>query len=312
MIYRLLIANNDPLMTVAARRKNSIKAALLLAALIVFAAACFKQAERSAVPVTSSETPDPVPVRASTKTFQDFSHKIPEHQQFACNTCHQREARASLSIDLAGHESCVGCHLNQFTTREDQVMCTICHTDTKSDDPPVKAFPAKFIEGFNMKFDHAAHERGEGRPAQGCSACHNSSGPGKTIPIGFQAHADCFGCHTAESKIGQCSVCHQLAPYARTTQSQYGFKAIFTHGQHSGMDCNECHHVSAGAPNSRQVSNIQILEHRTSGGNNCLQCHNGKRAFTGNNPYDVGSCTRCHKGAGFGQLPLGSAPPEEE
>lgn len=291
------------------RTKNAIKAVLIVSALTVFAASCLKQGERVAVPLTSADTPDPVPARTTTATFESFSHKIPEHKQFACDTCHTR-AGSAITSKFGGHESCIGCHLNQFTSREDQAMCTICHTDTKSNDPPVKTFPVKFVEGFNMKFDHAAHDSGEGRPPQGCGACHDSSGPGKTIPIGIQAHANCYGCHTPDKKIGSCSTCHQLGPYNRTTQSEYAFKAIFTHGDHRGIGCGECHSVRPGAPNSQQVTNIAILEHRTSAGNNCLQCHNGRRSFTGNNPLDVGSCTRCHRGSGFGALPPGTAPPE--
>ena len=288
------------------RSKNLLKALLVFGAITVFAASCIQQAEKTPVPITSSETPDPVPVRASTKTFEAFSHKIPEHEQFACSSCHQREGR-SLKMEYAGHESCIGCHLNQFTD-SDQVMCAICHKDTKLVPPTMNTFPVKFIEGFNMKFDHAAHDSGKGRPPEGCSSCHESSGPGKTIPAGFQAHTNCYACHTAESKIGSCTVCHQLAPYNRTLQSQYGFKAIFRHGDHTarqGVSCDECHSVVA---QSRQVTNISILEHRTSPGNNCLQCHNGNRAFTGNNPLDVGSCTRCHTGSGFGKLPPDTAP----
>lgn len=296
-------------MTFRSGSSNTIKAVLLALASVVFVASCLKQGDRVAVPLTSADTPDPIPERASTKTFESFSHKIPEHKQFACDTCHSREGRA-LTSKFGGHESCIGCHLNQFTTTEGQAMCMICHTDTKSSDPPVKAFPAKFIEGFNMKFDHAAHDNGAGRPAEGCSACHDSAGPGKTIPIGIEAHANCYGCHTSDKKIGSCSTCHALGGYNRTTRSEYSFKAIFTHGDHRGVGCGECHSVRAGLPNSQQVTNIAILEHRTSPGNNCLQCHNGRRAFTGNNPLDVGSCTRCHKGSGFGALPPDTAPPE--
>ncbi len=285
------------------RSKYILKAVLVFGSAVLFAAACLQQAAKSPVTLTSAETPDPIPQRVSSKTFEAFSHKIPEHTQFACNTCHFREERGVKS-QLGGHESCIGCHLNQFVD-EDQVMCAICHTDTKGQDPPVKAFPAKFIEGFNMKFDHAAHEKGAARPAEGCAACHDPSGPGKTIPVGFQAHANCYGCHTAESKLGQCSVCHELAPYNRTLQSEYSFKSIFRHGDHK-MDCNECHNVIAGVPNARQVTNIQILEHRTSPGNNCLQCHNGRRAFTGNNSLDVTSCARCHGGAVYTKLPSGT------
>src|SRR5439155_4043338 len=146
------------------REKKLLKALLVFSVLSAFAAACIQRTQKTPVPVTSSETPDPIPARASAKTFEAFSHKIPEHKQFACDTCHQREGR-SLDIKLAGHESCIGCHLNQFTNRDDEakVMCGICHSNTKSDSPPVKAFPTKFVEGFNMQFDHAANAQGKGR-----------------------------------------------------------------------------------------------------------------------------------------------------
>ncbi len=289
----------------AARAKNVIKAALVLAAMIVFAASCIQQAQKSSVPVTSSETPEIPPARVADTTFKSFSHSVPEHKQFVCASCHQREGRA-LNMEYAGHDSCIGCHFNQFTNA-DQVICAVCHTAAP---PAMKTFPAKFIEGFNMKFDHAAHMQGKGRPADGCAACHSPSGPGESILIGFQSHSTCYACHTAESKIGSCSVCHQVAPYSRTVQSNYSFRAIFRHGDHTarqGVSCSECHSVIAGAPNSRQVTNISILEHRTSPGNNCLQCHNGRRAFTGNNPLDVASCTKCHKGSNFGKLPPDTA-----
>lgn len=297
-----------------AATRNIFKAMLFVSALFLFAASCLKQGERVTVPLTSADTPDAVPQRASDSTFKDFSHKIPEHKQFACDTCHTREGRA-LTSKFGGHESCIGCHLNQFTSREDQAMCSICHADTKSNDPPVKPFPTKFREGFNMRFDHAAHDSGEGRPAQGCAGCHNPAGPGQTIPVGITAHADCYGCHTPDKKIGSCGTCHQLGPYNRTTRSEYSFRGIFTHGDHRGLGCGECHTVRAGMPNAQQVTNIAIRQHLTAPGNNCLQCHNGRRAFTGNNPLDIGSCSRCHGSSGPSSisgtsLPAGTAPPE--
>ena len=297
-------------MKVSVQRKNVFKAALLIAALIVFAASCIQQGEKVQVPLTAAETPEPLAIKASDSTFATFSHKVPEHKQFDCVSCHRREGK-SKQLEYAGHDSCVGCHLSQFTNPgEKPAMCAICHDKMDAVPPTTRAFPVKFLEGFNMKFDHAAHERGKGRPAQGCAACHSPSGNGQTIQSGIDTHNNCYTCHTPESKIGSCTVCHALAPYNRTLQSQYNFKAIFRHGDHSarqGVSCNECHSVTAGAPLGRQVSNITILEHRTSPGNNCLQCHNGRRAFTGNNPFDVGSCTKCHKGSGFGALPPGTA-----
>ena len=191
--------------------------------------------------------------------------------------------------------------MNEWIANE-QAICSVCHTDVNSQDPPVKVFPAKFIEKFDMTFNHAKHER-----ITGCSDCHQRSGKGKTIPVGFQAHADCYGCHTAETKLGQCSYCHKLAPhYNRTVQSEYSFGTVkFTHGgRHSDISCTECHRVVPGAENSRQVKNIAILEHRTTPGDNCLKCHNGSRAFNGNNQND--RCERCHNGPKIVYLPSGS------
>ena len=295
-------------------KKSLLKAALIFAAMVLFAASCIQPGKKAEVTLTSAETPEAPPVRASDSNFKAFAHDVPEHKQFNCVSCHRREGK-SRELAYTGHESCVGCHMNQFISNEvtdqNRTFCSICHAKLDTDDPPMKAFPATFLEGFNMKFDHEAHTRGKGRPANGCAACHSQRDPGQTIPSGIGAHANCYGCHTAESKIGSCNVCHQLAPYRRTLPSQYGFKAIFRHSDHSrGISCEECHSVRAGAPNSQQVTNIAILQHRTSPGNNCLQCHNGRRAFTGNNPLDVGSCTRCHKGAGFAKLPADTAPAE--
>jgi c(7)-type cytochrome triheme protein len=292
-----------------ARPKTTLKAALFVAALIVFAASCIQQQKKTDVTLTAAETPEPPVVNVSDSSFSKFDHSVAEHKQFECNSCHRREAN-SRELEFAGHDSCVGCHLSQFTNPgERPAMCAICHDKMDVTPPTMKTFPAKFIEGFNMKFDHAAHETGKGRPAQGCAHCHSPSGPGQSIPIGIATHNNCFGCHTPETKIGSCATCHALAPYNRTTQSEYAFKAIFRHQDHTarqGVSCNECHNVIAGAPNSRQVSNIQILEHLTGPGNNCAQCHNGRRAFTGNNPLDVNSCTRCHKGLGGAGLPPGT------
>ena len=210
-----------------------VKAALLLAALTVFAASCIKQEEKVQVPLTAAETPEPPVVKNSNSTFATFNHKIAEHKQFDCVSCHRRDGK-SKTIEYAGPDSCIGCHLNQFienkATNENRAMCSICHSTLDSDQPPVKVFPAKFIEGFNLKFDHAAHDRGKGRPAQGCASCHSPSGPGQSIQSGIDTHASCYTCHTPESKIGSCTVCHARAPYKRTLQANYPFSAISRQG----------------------------------------------------------------------------------
>ena len=291
-------------MSTATSSKNLLKACLVFGAVIAFAASCIDQSAKIPVPLTASETPEPLPQKASARTFEAFSHTIPEHKEFECNSCHQREGR-SLDMEFAAHDSCVGCHLNQFTDRslmdKDKVMCSICHGDLQANPPPMKTFPVKFREGFNMKFDHSAHDNGEGRPPAGCASCHQSAGPGKTIPVGFQAHNNCFTCHTAESKIGSCSTCHEIAPYRRTSPGRTAFRGSFSHGDHNGVGCADCHTIRAGAPQGKQATNIAVSQH-CGGTNNCATCHNGVRSFGDGNFANLASCARCHAGAGFDML----------
>src|SRR5213592_4102369 len=89
------------------------KLILVLICAWFFPTACLKQEAKTPVTLTSAETPDAIQQRVSDKTFRAFSHSIPEHTQFACNTCHFREPKGVKS-QLGGHESCIGCHLNQF------------------------------------------------------------------------------------------------------------------------------------------------------------------------------------------------------
>ncbi|HKP70105.1 MAG TPA: cytochrome c3 family protein [Pyrinomonadaceae bacterium] len=280
-----------------------VKSIFVCLALGAIATSCLKQADKEPVTITASETPEAIAVRASDKTFTEFSHSIPEHKKFECNSCHRREGKAN-DLKFAGHDSCVGCHISQFTNPEQQTMCVICHSDMNATPPPTKEFPTKFEEGFNMKFVHASHVSGEGRPPEGCASCHESAGAGKTIPVGVEAHTNCYTCHTPDKKIGSCNVCHELAPYRRTPPGRYVFKAVFSHREHSGaqgLNCADCHTVRAGQQGS-QVSTIVAQEHNGAG-NSCASCHNGSRAFGGNDVTNMASCKRCHSGSGFNMLP---------
>jgi len=284
--------------------RNLLKAVLVCGVLAFFAASCIERAPKEPVVITSSETADSIPVRASDRTFKTFSHAIPEHKQFECNSCHRREGPKATGLEFAGHDSCVGCHISQFTDPEQQTMCVICHADTNASPPTMQEFPTRFVEGFNMKFVHASHVSGEGRPPEGCVSCHESAGAGKSIPVGVQAHTTCYTCHTPEKKIGSCNVCHELAPYRRTPPGRYVFKAVFSHREHSaaqGLNCAECHTPRVGAQGS-QVTTIVAQEH-TGQGNSCASCHNGSRAFGGNDVTNMTTCKRCHSGSGFNMLP---------
>jgi c(7)-type cytochrome triheme protein len=73
----------------------------------------------------------------------------------------------------------------------------------------------------------------------------------------------------------------------------------FSHDKHNrneGLNCNDCHRLRAGAQ-SAGVTAPQLLNHHASAGSvSCMSCHNGKRAFGGD---DFSVCNRCHKGSAW-------------
>lgn len=173
----------------------------------------------------------------------------------------------------------------------------------------MRAFPSKFNESFNAKFDHAQHNSGDARPSSACAACHSASlrrGTAMTIPAGINAHTNCYQCHTpgkttsAGRDISNCGTCHAAAPYRRTPTTSVAFSASFRHDQHSSrqrLNCNDCHSLKAGLAQSRQVSSPRTSQHFPPGRVlSCATCHNNKKAF-GEKDYD--DCARCHVGPTF-------------
>src|SRR5437773_2379516 len=85
--------------------------------------------------------------------YSKFLHTSARHAAAACSSCHHRNdnsARPRFPV----HKDCTTCHLSQFTNAS-VPMCSICHSSVRGSNPPLKAFPEKFKETFNMKFDHA-------------------------------------------------------------------------------------------------------------------------------------------------------------
>jgi c(7)-type cytochrome triheme protein len=259
-------------------------------------------------------TAEPSPAAAIIlQDYSNFSHQSPNHVSLQCASCHARAADNSARPPLPGHKACTSCHLAQFVT-PNIPMCSICHVDVQGANAPVKAFPEKFKESFNVKFDHAQHMSGPARPSQGCASCHNrplARGAALSIPVGLSAHNQCYVCHTPNSQsstgrdIGSCNACHALAPYARTSTSGRAFRASFSHAEHGArqrLGCADCHNLTAGLPQSKQVSFPRTAQHFPTGRSlSCMTCHNGRRAF--GDELNFKDCRRCHKGQTF-RMPL--------
>lgn len=228
--------------------------------------------------------------------YSKFLHSSRNHARLPCLLCHRRESN-SPRPQLPGksqHTPCTGCHAQQFSN-SDSPICTICHTDVKSG--AVKSFPR--LQSFRMKFDHSRHVSMQGVD---CATCHRPSrgGVALSIPAGFNAHVTCYRCHSPRAQsegrdISSCSTCHQLGSYRRTPEFAQAFRVGFSHAKHQKVTCNECHQIRAGMPQQRQVTAPAPLNHHArAGSRSCMSCHDGKRAFGGD---DFSVCKRCHTGA---------------
>lgn len=248
-------------------------------------------------------------VQGSELDYSTFNHSSPRHAAQACTACHQRSGDNSITPRFPGHSACQSCHLGQFVTAT-VPMCSICHSDTNGQNPPLKSFPTTFKESFNVKFDHAQHMTGAARPEGSCAACHRplNRGVALTIPGGLNAHSQCYSCHTPTSKSGSgkeiasCDVCHDQRPFARTSTNARAFRVGFAHAKHGPrqrLECASCHLPLGGVS---RLSSPRAAEHlNTGGGQSCLTCHNGKRSFGGDLAFE--DCHRCHTGPTF-RMPM--------
>lgn len=240
---------------------------------------------------------EPLAAFAVEPDYSKFLHNNPNHSRLPCLLCHRRED-GSAQPTLPGkdqHTPCVGCHAPLFTNSSGPI-CTICHAD---DMKTVKAFPS--LKSFGSRFDHTLHVKA----GANCSSCHRPSNRGValTIPFGVSAHNACFGCHKPQAKvdgrdISSCGVCHRPEPLVRASTRAVAYRRGFSHAHHDGSEslgCADCHSVRSGNPQRKEVTApIPLNHHAPARGFSCMSCHNGKRAFGGD---DFAVCTRCHKGS---------------
>lgn len=233
--------------------------------------------------------------------FSKFLHTSANHARMPCLLCHRREGNSPRPKLPGGsaHAPCAGCHAQQFANTESPI-CTICHTDVSSG--ALKPFPR--LKSFRVTFDHARHLN---IGTVGCATCHRPArgGVALSIPVGFNAHTTCYGCHSPRAQSGgrdisTCGTCHKLGGYSRTPQWTTAFRMNFNHAKHGSsqkLTCNDCHQVRSGQPQGRQVTAPEAANHHASGSKqSCMTCHDGKRAFGGD---DFSACKRCHTGTGW-------------
>ena len=243
----------------------------------------------------SSVTQMQVPENAD---YSKFRHDSSYHARLPCLLCHRREnnsARPAMP-GKTNHLPCAGCHVKQFAGSNSPI-CTVCHANAQSG--ALKPFPR--LTSFSMRFDHSRHIR---MNSVSCATCHKPTrgGMALSVPAGFNAHVTCYRCHGPNAKSGErdissCDTCHQAGRPLHPSETAAAFAVGFSHSRHDGSEglgCTQCHFVRATASLRMQVSSPQPLNHHASAkALSCMSCHNGKRAFGGD---DFSVCKRCHKG----------------
>ena len=229
--------------------------------------------------------------------YSKFQHSSAYHARLPCSLCHRRDSNAPQPAMPGGkdHLPCAGCHVKQFADSS-SAICTNCHSE-----PPaatLKPFPR--LSSFNVIFDHSRHA------GVACANCHRPArrGVALTIPAGFNAHVTCFQCHESQTKAGDrdissCGVCHQAGRHVRKSQMARAFKVGFSHDKHNRderLSCNACHRPRRGGRNNDLTAPRPLNHHAPAGSFSCMSCHNGKRAFGGD---DFSTCKRCHTGSAW-------------
>ena len=231
----------------------------------------------------------------SAPNYSKFKHNNPSHARMPCLLCHRRDDNSPRPTlpGKSDHLPCAGCHAPQFADSTSPI-CTICHMNVQTGS--VKSFPS--LASFNVRFDHARHL------GAACTTCHARArgGAALSIPARLNAHSVCYGCHTPGAEINgrnisSCGTCHQLGRFVRTSERAPAFRVGFSHAKHDaseGLKCMDCHRVRAGMPQRRQVTApLSLNHHAPARALSCMTCHNGKRAFGGD---DFSACNRCHTG----------------
>jgi len=220
--------------------------------------------------------------RAGPRKYSEFPHSVKAHQ-IACSTCHKfpspnwnkvrSEAAAFPDVtDYPKHESCLGCHRQQFYRGTPPVICSICHTNPGPRDSSRHPFPnpreiydsskkgKTASSDFAISFPHDKHI--EIVTASGAQRSTFRYASFKSRPA---AEESCKVCHTNLLPQGD-SDAEYMTPPPKSIGDGFwlkkgAFKSVPTghttcftcHSTDTGLtpaptDCNTCHKLKPPMP----------------------------------------------------------------
>jgi hypothetical protein len=290
---------------------------------------------RKPVPRPSPQQQAP---KGSAAKYSAFLHSSAKHQGLTCNACHKvptewTAKRAFPDVaDFPNHEACVGCHRQQFFTRQAFVatgpaICTVCHVRAAPREAGRFAFgkpnssdqTAKAKDGrqFSIEFPHDTHQN----VIASTNPTAQPDATARIVRVSFSISED------KKPDYNNCSICHQrndylviaplsLQPDAATQSIQANkffktmpqshdscFNCHWKNQKPTGDDCAGCHKPSAAFVAQTAPKRISAMfSHEGGKGEHvmeCTTCHiNITRASTlrGLTPdVPIAACITCHK-----------------
>ena len=168
---------------------------------------------------------------ASRRDYSKFSHRIPQHQQQACDSCHKfpspnwKEVRKGDEAfpdvtEYPEHSSCINCHRQQFFTNERPApsICSVCHVQVTPLDTRRHPFPNPTeifelskkgqgaISAFGINFSHDKHAElvGQNDPARRADTGVRFISVARSVLVSKSQTQE-----SASKSNESCSVCHQ-------------------------------------------------------------------------------------------------------
>lgn len=214
-----------------------------------------------------------------------FSFDHQNHSRVSCESCHNNASGNKMTAINVGMHSgsvnnCATCHngnkaFGANTFRD----CRQCHQEVAG------------AKSFGVPFDHADHAK------TNCATCHKPTSANFSIPNGQNAHNTCFQCHSPNKPgptftSSKCFSCHQVNGSNDITAASVTIDGNFTHTKHKSFNCATCHESSKGVMAAPTVA----MHKETKATQTCATCHNGQKAFGGDN---FTNCKLCHTTGNF-------------
>lgn len=155
-------------------------------------------------------------VRRASNSFTNFSHDSASHGRLACAACHRIESASRIDVvEYPDHDSCLGCHKQQFFNGARPNICTICHTVVSPRDGSRFAFPkpAAASEFANI-FPHDKHQY----VIASVAPAHRTRHEARFIKASFSTKAVD---ETAFKPLESCATCHATDTTARPAPAEW-------------------------------------------------------------------------------------------